>query len=158
GMQLLRGRTIEERDTATTEPVAVINEYMAKRHWPNEDPLGKHFAFDNPSNAGAEKAEWITVVGVVKTAGGGDWADPPEDGVFLPYSQNHGVGAYLTLVVRMAGDPGASAQAIENAIWSVNRDVTISEVQTMEAVVTRANSQARFSAALLAAFAVVALI
>jgi predicted permease len=158
GMQLLRGRTIEERDSATTLPVAVVNDYMAKRYWPNEDPIGKHFAFDNPATAGAEKAKWITVVGVVKNAVRSDWADRPEEEVFLPYSQNHGVGAYLTLVVRTAGDPGALAQAIESAIWTVDRDVTISEVQPMEAVVTRANSQARFSAALLAAFAIVALL
>ena len=158
GMQLLRGRTIEERDTATTELVAVINEYMARRYWPNEDSVGKHFAMDNPATAGAEKVKWITVVGVVKNAVRSDWAEPPEEEVFLPYSQNHGVGAYLTLVVRTAGDPGVVGQAIESAIWSIDRDVTISEVQPMEAVVTRANSQARFSAALLAAFAAVALL
>jgi predicted permease len=158
GMQLLRGRTIEERDTATTELVAVVNEYMARRYWPNEDAIGKHFAMDNPAKAGPEKVKWITVVGVVKNAVRSDWAEPPEEEVFLPYSQNHGLGAYLTLVVRTAGDPGASAQAIESAIWSIDRDVTISEVQPMDAVVTRANSQAWFSAALLAAFAIVALL
>jgi predicted permease len=158
GMQLLRGREIEERDTATTQPVAVINEYMAKRYWPSEDPIGKHFAFDNPAKAGADEVKWITVVGVVKNAVRSDWADPPSEEVFLPYSQNHGVGSYLTLVVRTSGDPGATAQAIESAIWSVDRDVTISEVQSMEDVVVRANSQARFSAALLAAFAIVALL
>jgi predicted permease len=158
GMRILRGRVIEERDAATTQPVAVINEYMAKRYWPNEDAVGKHFAMDDPAKAGADKVKWITVVGVVKNAVRSDWAEPPEEEVFLPYPQNHGVGAYLTLVVRTAGDPGAAGQAIESAIWSVDRDVTISEVQPMEAVVTRANSQARFSAALLAAFAVVALL
>jgi predicted permease len=158
GMQLQRGREIEDRDTAATQPVAVVNEYMAKRYWPNEDPVGKHFAMDNPAKAGAEKVKWIKVVGVVKNAVRGDWADPPSEEVFLPYSQNHGVGAYLTLVVRTAGDPAGLAPSIENAIWSVDRDVTISEVQAMEAVVTRANSQARFSAALLAAFAIVALL
>jgi predicted permease len=158
GMQLLRGREIEERDTASTQAVAVVNEYMAKRYWPNDDAIGKHFALDNPAKAGGEKVKWITVVGVVKNAVRSDWAEPAEEEVFLPYSQNHGVGAYLTLVVRTAGDPGASAAAIESAVWSVDRDVTISEVQPMEAVVTRANSQARFSAALLAAFAIVALL
>jgi predicted permease len=157
-MQIQRGRPIEARDTATTLPVAVINEYMAHRYWPSEDPIGKHFAFDDPAKAGAEKTKWITVVGVVKNAVRSDWAAGPEEEIFLPYSQNHGVGSYLTLVVRTAGEPAASAQAIEGAIWGVDRDVTISEVQTMEEVVGRANSQARFSAALLAAFAAVALL
>jgi putative ABC transport system permease protein len=158
GMQLLRGRAIEERDTAASQPVAVINECMAKRYWLNEDPIGKHFAFDDPAKAGAEKVKWITVVGVVKTAVRADWAAPPEEEVFLPYSQNHGVGNYLTLLVRTSGDPAASGPSIESAIWGIDRDVTISEVQTMEAVVVRANAQARFSTALLAAFAIVALV
>jgi predicted permease len=158
GMQILRGRDIEERDTATTQPVAVINEYMAQRYWLGEDPIGKHFALDNPAKAGAEPVKWITVVGVMKNAVRSDWAAPPEEEIFLPYSQNHGTGADVTLVVRTSGDAAAAAQSIESAIWSVDRNVTISEVQTMEAVVARANSQARFSAALLATFAIVALL
>ena len=94
----------------------------------------------------------------MKNAVRADWAAPPEEEIFLPYSENHGVGSYLTLVARAASDPGASTEPIETAIWSVDRDVTVSEVQTMDAVIARANSQARFSAALLAAFAFVALI
>ncbi len=157
-MQILRGRPIEESDTATSAPVAVINEYMAQRYWLGEDPIGKHFSLDNPGKAGAEKVKWITVVGVMKNAVRSDWAASPEEEIFLPYSQNHGAGADVTLVVRTSGDAAAAAPSIESAIWSIDRNVTISEVQTMEAVVARANSQARFSAALLAAFAIVALL
>src|ERR1700761_7281644 len=116
-MQILRGQTIEERDTATTLPVAVINEYMARRYWPSEDPIGKHFALDNPAKAGAENVKWITVVGVMKNAVRSDWASPPEEEVFLPFSQNHGAGANVTLVVRTAGDAAAAAPSIERAIW-----------------------------------------
>ncbi|HEX8880976.1 MAG TPA: ABC transporter permease [Candidatus Acidoferrum sp.] len=157
-MQIVRGRPIEDSDTASAPRVVVINEYLARRYWPDEDPIGKHLALDNPAKVLAEKLKWLTVVGVVKNAVRSDWAAPPEEEIFLPYSQNAGVGSYLTLVARTAGDPAASAVSIETAIWSVDRNVTVSEVQTMDAVIARANSQSRFNAALLATFAVVALI
>ena len=157
-MPILRGRPIEDRDTSTAPHVVVINEYVARRYWPGEDPIGKHLTLDNPAKVAAQTLNWLTVVGVVKNAVQANWAAPSEEEIFLPYSQNQGVGSYLTLVVRTASEPGASAEPIEAAIWSVHRDVTISEVQTMTAVIARANAQARFNAALLAAFAVVALI
>ena len=157
-MQVLRGRPIEDRDTATAPHVVVINEYLARRYWPDQDPIGKHLTLDNPAKVAAQTLHWLTVVGVVKNAVQADWAAPPEEEIFLPYSQNQGVGPYLTLVARTAGDPAASSESIEAAIWSVDRDVTISEVQTMSAVIARANSQARFNGVLLAAFAIVALI
>src|SRR5215472_2656552 len=157
-MPILRGRPIEDSDTATAPRVVVINEYLARRYWPDQDPIGKRFTLDNPAKVAAKKLNWLTVVGVVKNAVRSDWTAPPEEEIFLPYSQNAGVGPYMTLLARTAIDPAASAELIENAIWSVDRDVTISEVQTMSAVIARANSQPRFDAALLAAFAAIALV
>lgn len=157
-MPILRGRPIEDSDSATAPRVVVINEYLARRYWPDEDPIGKHLTLDNPAKTGAKNVKWITVVGIVKNAVQADWAAPPEEEIFLPYQQNAGVGNYLTLVVRTASDPAGSAESVETAIWGVDRDVTISEVQTMSAVIARANSQARFNTALLATFAVVALV
>lgn len=158
GMQILRGRSIENTDTATAPDVVVINEYLARRYWPNQDAIGKHLTLDNPAKATVKTPNWLTVVGVVKNAVRSDWAAPPEEEIFLPYSQNVGVGPYMTLVARTASDPAGSAATIERAIWGVDRDVAVSEVQTMSAVIGRANSQARFDAALLSAFAAVALV
>lgn len=157
-MRILRGRAIEDSDTATAPRVVVINEYLARRYWPDQNAVGKHLTLDNPAKASEKAPTWLTVVGVVKNAVRSDWAAPPEEEIFLPYSQNAGVGPYMTLVARTASDPAASVATIERAIWEVDRDVTISEVQTMRTVVSQANAQARFNAALLAAFAVVALI
>jgi len=158
GMQILSGRSIEDSDSATSPRVVVINEYFARRYWPDQSSIGKHLTLDNPAKTTAKTPIWLTVVGVVKNAVRSDWAAPPEEEIFLPYSQNVGVGPYMTLVARTASDPAASVVTIEHAIWDVDRDVAISEVQTMGAVIGRANSQARFNAALLAAFAAVALV
>ena len=158
GMQILQGRPIQESDTATAPRVVVINEFFAHRYWPDENAIGKHLTLDNPAKGTTKTPTWLTVVGVVKNAVQSDWARPPEEEIFLPYSQNVAVGRYMTLVARTRSDRAASAAMIERAIWGLDRDVAVSEVQGMSAVIARANSQARFNAGLLAAFATLALV
>ncbi|MBV8570972.1 MAG: ABC transporter permease [Acidobacteriaceae bacterium] len=152
---VVRGRTIEAGDTATAPGVVVINEYMAQRYWPGENAIGKRLTLDDPSSH--PKPAWLTVVGIAKNAVRYDWAAPPAEEFFLPYLQHSdAMGHYITLVVRAKGDPAALAPVIENGVWQIDRNVTISEVQTMNAVVERANAEARFNMALLAVFATVA--
>ena len=152
---VVRGRTIEAGDTATAPGVVVINEYMAQRYWPGENAIGKRLTLDDPSSH--PKPAWLTVVGIAKNAVRYDWAARPAEEFFLPYLQHSdAMGHYITLVVRAKGDPAALAPVIENGVWQIDRNVTISEVQTMNAVVERANAEARFNMALLAVFATVA--
>lgn len=157
GMRIARGRAINEQDTASSPGVLVVNEYLAQKHWPNEDAVGKRLTLDDPSNA-AKPPKWLIVVGVVKNAVRIDWAAPPEEEFFQPYLQNStAMGHYITLVVRSQGDPAALTSAIQARVWETDPNVTISEVQTMDAVVSRANAQPRFNTALLLAFAMVAM-
>ena len=152
---IVRGRSIEAGDTATAPGVVVINEYMAERYWPGESAVGKRITLDNPSSS--RPPVWLMVVGVTKNAVQIDWAARPEEELFLPYLQHtERMGHYITLVARAKGDPAAMAPAVESAIWQIDRNVTISEVQTMQAVVEGANAEARFNMALLAVFAAVA--
>ena len=152
---VLRGRGIEAGDTKGASDVVVINEYMAQRYWPGENAIGKRFTLDNPSSS--RPPAWLTVVGIVKNAVRADWAAPPEEEFFLPYLQHRdAMGHYITLVIRTRGDPTALSRAVETAVWQIDRHVTISEVQTMDAVVEQANAAARFNMALLAVFATVA--
>ena len=154
-MPVLRGRSINACDTTGAPGVVVINEYMAQRYWPGENAIGKRISLDNPSSSGLPA--WLTVVGIVKNAVRYNWAAPPAEEFFLPYLQHTDTrGHYITLVVRTNGDPAALAPVVENGIWQIDRNVTISEVQTMNAVVERANAEARFNMALLAVFATVA--
>jgi predicted lysophospholipase L1 biosynthesis ABC-type transport system permease subunit len=135
--------------------VVVINQCMAERYWPGENAVGKRVTLDNPSSS--KQPNWLTVVGVTRNAVQTDWAAHPEEELFLPYLQHpERMGHYITLVARTKGDPAAMAPAIESAIWQIDRNVTISEVQTMQAVVEGANAEARFNMALLAVFAAVA--
>jgi putative ABC transport system permease protein len=154
-IRVVRGRGVEAGDTAGAPGVVVINEYMARRYWPGENALGKHITLNNPSSP--RPPAWLTVVGIVKNAVRADWAAPPEEEFFLPYLQHTGtMGHYMTLVARTREEPTALARSIEAAVWQIDRNVTISEVQTMDAVVERANAAARFNMALLVVFAMVA--
>jgi putative ABC transport system permease protein len=159
---LLRGRAVNETDVLGARDVVVINEWMARRHWPGEDPIGKRISFSDPRDS--SEVAWLTVVGVVRDAARTTWAGAPREEVFVPYLQQRrylegeeGRFHYLTFVVRGGGEPAVLAPAVREAVWSIDRDVTLAEVQTMSDVVAEANARPRFYLLLLTVFAGVAL-
>jgi predicted permease len=161
GIPILQGRDIAESDDLQAPGAVVVNEWLGKRHWPGENPLGKRITFDDRD----KKPYWLTVVGVVKNTVRSDWAAAEEGEVYLPYLQHHSYlekpesyYSYLTLVVRTRLEPASLAPAVRRAIWSLDKSVTISQVQTMEQVVTQATARPRFYLLLLAAFASIALV
>jgi putative ABC transport system permease protein len=158
---IFRGRDISESDDLRAAAVVVINEFLSQRYWPGEDAIGKRITFDDP----AKNPEWLTVIGVVKNTARADLASPPEEEVFIPFLQNRMYlenptppFAYMTLVARTGVDPAVAAPAIRNAVHSLDRNVPISEVQTMDGVVAEATGQSRFYVVLLGTFAAVALV
>jgi predicted permease len=158
---ILRGRDLAEGDGLQAPGVVVINDYLARRYWPGEVPIGKRITFDDP----AKNPSWLTVVGVVKNTVRSNWVSPAEEEVFLPWLQNRGYletpaspFAYLTLVVRTTRDPATLSPSIRRAIHSLDSNVPISEVQTMDRVVAAATGQSRFYLILLGVFATVALV
>jgi len=158
---VLNGRDINQGDNSSVPDVVVINDYMARRYWPGENAVGKRITFDDPQN----NPSWVTVVGVVKNTVRSNWVNPAEEEFFVPYLQSKnylqnpsGPFAYLTLVVRTTGDPASLATEVQAAIHSIDRNVPISELQTMEQVVTKATGESRFYLTLLGAFAGVALV
>lgn len=104
------------------------------------------------------------MVGVVRNTKQRGWAATPDSEMYLPLLQNGDYRASkeshsssLTLVVRATGDAGSLASAVERAVWALDKNVTVSEVQTMQQVVTEATAQPRFYVVLLGVFATVAL-
>jgi putative ABC transport system permease protein len=165
-LPLLRGRDISVADNESTPGVVIINERAAQTYWPGENPLGKRISFDGNEK---DPSAWLTVIGIVRDAKQGDWRATPDPEVYLAAFQNHDflgdslkeIGThmtYITLVVRTAGDPGALAPAIKNSVWSLEGNLPISEVVTMDRVVTDKNAQSRFEMLILGTFAAVALV
>jgi putative ABC transport system permease protein len=158
---LLRGRDIASTDRVGAPQVVVINEFMANAHWRGEDAIGKRITLDDST--------WVTIVGIAKNTVREQWSAPAEDEFFLPYAQQKNFltnrasqYAYITLVARVACradehcNAAAFATPIVRAVREIDRNVPISEVQTMSSVVDQATAESRFYLVLLAAFAAVA--
>jgi predicted permease len=161
GIPIVRGRDVAETDRRGSPGVVVVNDFLARNHWPGEDPIGKRITLDNPQR----DPSWLTVVGVVKNAVRSDWAAAPEDEIFLPYLQTQRYlerpdtpFSYMTLVVRTSGDASALAPAIRSTVASMDLRVPVSQVQTMEEVVAQSAAGPRFYLLLLGAFAAVAVL
>jgi len=160
GIPLLRGRDLAADDRRDGPGVVVINQWMAERDWPGQNPLGQRITFDN----GQLHPYWLTVVGVAKNTVRDEWVARPWAEIYLPLLQTPGylertstAYSYLTLVVRGRGDPSSLAASVRKAIHSLDRTVTISAVQTMDDVVAQATARPRFYLWLLATFAGIAL-
>jgi predicted permease len=160
GLPLVRGRDFNDRDALGAPGSVVVNEWMARRHWPGEDPIGRRITFDDLD----KNPQWFTVTGVARDAARSDWAAPPEEEVYLPLLQSQRYlespqpqYTYLTVVARTRSDPAALVPALREAVRSADRGVTLSEVQTMDEVVARATASPRFYLLLLGSFAAAAL-
>jgi putative ABC transport system permease protein len=165
-LPVVRGRDITDAD-ATAPGVVIINEQAAREYWPGEDPIGKRISFDDDTSNPA--AAWLTIIGIAKDAKQDNWTDKATPEAYLAAFQNHdylgdsGTEAskhmnYITLVARTAGDPAAMASAMKEAAWSLDRNLAISQVVTMDGVVADANARPRFEMLLLSIFAGVALV
>ena len=161
-LPLVRGRAVTEADSATAPGVVIINERAANEYWPGEDPIGQRVSFDEGK---ANSRTWLTVIGISKDAKQEDWAATPFPEVYLAAFQNQeflsnpkSYMAYITLVARTAGDPVSAAAAMKEAVWSFDRNLTISQVVTMDGVVAEATAEPRFEMLLLTIFAAVALV
>jgi predicted permease len=167
GIPIRSGRDITATDRLDAPLVVVINDYMAKRYWPAESPIGKRIALDRPGAT----TPWYTVVGVAKNVVRSDWAAPPAEELYVPWLQekqyltsNGPHVGYMSLVVRAncaAHGPcnaSALAPALRNTIWSLDPNLPVADVRTMDQVARDATARPRFTLMLLAVFAAVALI
>jgi len=154
GIPLVSGRPFDGHDNAASPHVLVISHSLARQLWPHDDPLGKHI------DPGFGDAGWYTVVGVagdVKQVGLEESASPA---IYLPYEQSPVpfLMADMTLVVRTASDPLSAAPDVRRAIESVDPELPLFDVASMEQRVYRSVSEPRLNTALLAIFAALALI
>jgi putative ABC transport system permease protein len=152
GIALLEGRVTSEYDRRDSQLVAVIDEAMATAFWTKDDPVGKRFKLGDENS----KAPWMTVVGVVRSVRHSGLHDRTRPQFFVPYPQLETPA--MTLVVRTAGDPLALAAALKKQVLSVDKDQPVSNVRTLENVLSASVALPRFRTVLLGAFAGLALL
>jgi putative ABC transport system permease protein len=149
---LLRGRLLDERDTAKAPFAALISESLAKKEFPHGDALGKRL------HVGPTSYPWFTVVGIVGDVRQASLALTDTDAVYLPETQTWFADETLSFVVRTRGDAGTLAPAVRDAIWSVDKDQPVLRVATMSALLERSVAERRFVLVLFEAFSLVALV
>ena len=151
---LLAGRAFTERDDAHGPGVVIVNETFAKRHFPNESPIGKHV---KPGIALEGEPIWREIVGVVKDVKHRQSLSRDyEPEYYLPHAQmpiNN-----MNLVVRATNDPRSLAGAIQHEVQSLDRDIPVYRIKTLEQYLGVAVSQPKFNALLLSLFAGLALL
>jgi len=149
GTRLLKGRFFTDHDTADTPSVFIINETLARRVWPNEDPLGKRVRYNNAD-------PWGEIVGVVEDVkfDGLHLASTPH--LFEPYQQN--AWSFLVVTIRSPLDQNTLLAAVQREVKTLDANLPVSNVKMMEEVVAESLATRRFVLLLFGLFAGLALV
>jgi putative ABC transport system permease protein len=145
---LLRGRQLAPTDTKSTPNVALVNEELARRYWPGEDPIGKRFTFNEDDEG---QPIWREIVGVIRGVRHTGLEKEPGSQMYIPFGQ--GATSDMALAVRTASSPESTAAALRAEVLAVDKDQPVSNVATMTEVVSAAVAKQRFTTLLLAIFA-----
>ena len=151
GIPLRQGRFFSDYDRDKSVPVVIISEAMARRFWPGENPIGKRLTPSFHSEQGAR--EIVGIVGDVKSSG---LEVDSAAMMYLPFRQSP--RPFLSFVVRTASNPESLIQPVSRAIYSIDKDQALTDVQTLDQVLVASLSGRRFNMALLLTFAGVALL
>jgi Acidobacterial duplicated orphan permease len=149
GIPLVRGRTFTRQDTADAPLVAIVDESAVQRYWPNEDPIGRHIYYTRRSKR--LSLEIVGIVGSVKH----NYLDPKmAPTIYRPMGQDP--WSNMSLIVRTSVDPKSLTEAIARAVRSVDPDLPVASVRTMDEIASETAWRLRFVMSLLSAFAVMA--
>jgi putative ABC transport system permease protein len=148
GIPLLHGRELAASDTATSNPVVVINQKLAEVVWPHQDPLGKHLTI-----LGDKQCEVVGIVGNVLHNG---LSEPAQIESYLPFSQHP--SSYVGLAIRSRGDRAALFSAVRGIVAELDPELPLHDMRPMEQVVAETLSTRRLTLWLVGAFGVLALV
>lgn len=157
GLALERGRWLSDTDREDAPAVVVINDTMAAQYWPGQDAIGKRFQMGGTGTT----RPLMTIVGIVRTLRHNAVVEEPRAEMYLPHAQLPASvgspGRAMAIAVRTDGDPLALGGAFRDTVRALDRNLPVSDVQTMETITANALAAPRFAAFLLGLFAVVAL-
>ncbi|HEU0173135.1 MAG TPA: ABC transporter permease [Blastocatellia bacterium] len=148
---IFRGRFFDDHDTMESQPVAIIDDAMARKYWPDEDPVGKRITFQG----GPNNPIWREIVGIVGHVKHSGLEGESRVQYYIPHSQTQ--NAFMTLVLRTSNDPASLAGAARGAIRGLDKDLPVFRVKTMEQFVSDSMAQRRFAMTLIGVFAAVAM-
>jgi putative ABC transport system permease protein len=148
---IVKGRAFTEQDKAGVTPVVIVNETLARKHWPGQDPIGKRIRFDYP----IDKAPWLEIVGVSKDVRHELTLEVTPE-LYLPHAQDSWNS--MVLVARTTVDPASLAGAIRQSVWAIDKDQPVFDVRTMDEVRSISIGLQTFSSLMIGIFAGIALL
>jgi len=150
GISLVAGRDFNDQDNPRASTVVIISEKTARYYWPGENAIGKRVRTSNDG-------PWCEVVGVVKDVRQNDFVKDTKMEMYMPYAQ---VGDFPpnALVVRTRIDPLSLSSTVRKEVWAIDKDQPVSDIRSMDEIVSEAVARQRFSMLLLGIFAGLALI
>ena len=151
GIPLVQGRTFGEHDDASRQPVAIINQAMMRRFWPNQDPVGKRIKIGTRN-----LADWMTIVGVVKDVRNDGLSSDIGYSAYLPFAQGPDRG--MELAVRTPGNPQGLLPTITAQLRRMEPALLIDRAQTMQARIDESVAPRRLNLVVLGLFAGLALL
>ncbi len=151
GLTLLRGRWIEETDTARSQQVVVVDRLLADKYWPGKDAIGKRLS------RGSDEKNYFVIVGIVAPVKVQNLEEnTTKETIYFPFAQQP--GPTFVLVVRTDGDPAALTASVRNAVRSADPEQPIFDVKTMADRMVDAAQPRRAPMLLLSLFSAVALL
>ena len=149
GTPLSKGREFSESDNAEAPPVGIINEEMARRYWPDEDPIGKRLKIDQGD-------PWMEIVGVVADVKHLGLDSQSRTELYVPYFKDP--WPFMTIVVRRGPGSAGLANAMRSEVWTVDKDLPVPDIKPMEQLLADSVARRRFNMLLLGLFGAVALV
>jgi putative ABC transport system permease protein len=161
GFALLSGRDFAETDTSASQPVAVVNEEFVRRYFPNQDPIGRQIHPGPPPGVPAvplqdfgSSSRNIAIAGVVRNFMNRGMALPPAPQIFTLFRQQPGLNfGFKDIVVRTTTNPESIVPAVARELKSLDADIPLGEIRSMETHMGNQTADTRFIAVLLGLFA-----
>jgi len=151
GIPLLRGRDFTEQESVEARHVVIVNESLARTHFPDEDPIGKKLVINMMDEPVPSE-----IIGIVKDTLHQGLDSKPRAMTYWPHPELAYSG--MSLVIRAEGDPLGLAAGVQREVQSIDHDQPIAEIRTMDQLFAASIARSRFSTLLLAIFAGVAMV
>lgn len=152
---VLKGRPFDAHDVMTARNVIIINETLARRYFPGEDPIGKRMTL-NDETPNPKEEDWATIVGVVKDTKPRELNRESPAEMYMPFAQDS--HRSMALMIRTLNNPKSVVAAVRREVQALDPSLPVYSVRTMESVISESIATPRFRTSLLGVFAVVALI
>jgi putative ABC transport system permease protein len=150
GIPLLSGRLFTERDTAAAPQVLIVNESLARRYFPGQNPLGKELSLDSKRAGSKSQRQIVGVVADVRDVTLRDQARPE---LYSPLLQQRTIGSLHLYVRTRADNPELLASSLRQCIWAVDKDMPVTHIESLTAAISQSLAEPRFRTWLLSLFA-----